>query len=199
MAKLFKNNQPNIDKNSTEFAVQQYSFTRRNILTLIIFSLVNVALFIAGSDTYFLFSATIPYFGALDVAFSFGYVYGAAVCLISLLLFFLCWLFSKKNPKWMLTATVLFSFDCLVLIYYIYMYSLLGVDISTWILDIIFHVLILLSLINSLKYSKKYQEAIDENGNVIIEENNAEISQNENNDVISENTENTEVAENTEQ
>lgn len=188
MAKLFNNTNQNVDKDSIAYAVQQYLSARSTLLAVIVFSLINFILLLTGSESYFLFSAVIPYYFALEMMIYFGMVAGIVVSVGIILAYFLCWLFSKKSKGWLIGATVLFGIDCLMLLYYI---SLSG-EILPWALDILFHVLVFVSLINGLRYSKKYEEALNENGNVQIEDNSAEILETENNEVISENTENTE-------
>ena len=183
MGKFFKNNVNTVDKNSTEYAVQQYLYSRNNILWVLILSAINIACLFIGLDYYFLFSSTIAYFATIDLIILFGFSVGIAFCIGVLALYLLCWLKAKTNTKWMITATVIFALDCFTLIFYI----LMSGTIIPWLLDIVFHVFIMLSLINGVRRIKKYNEYI--NGEIVSEKNNDEIS--DNTDII-ENTENIE-------
>lgn len=177
MGKFLNKNNITIDKNSIEYAVQQYLYARNNMLWVLILSAINVASLFFGFNFYFLFSSTIAYFATIDVIILSGFNLGIVFCIGVLALYLLCWLNAKNNTKWMITSTVIFALDCFTLLFYI----LMSGTIIPWILDFVFHVIIMLSLINGLRHSAKYKQFI-----------NGEISNNENNAEISDNTENTE-------
>ena len=59
-------NKQKIDKNSPGYIVSQYRAARVNLLLALAFTLVNIILLFAGTDSYFLFSATIPYVLAIN-------------------------------------------------------------------------------------------------------------------------------------
>ena len=94
---------------------QKYNGARSNLLLMLILTTVNTVLFLSGSGTMFLFSATVPYLMAI-----FGMAYAdmpvimlifLAIAAVSLVLYLLCWIFSKKHFGWMIGALVLFVLD----------------------------------------------------------------------------------------
>ena len=138
----------------------RYSAARANLLLVVAFTLVNTVLTLVGSDLYFLFSATIPYYLVLqgmflcgkmpaeiyeDMMFEFFdpslLVILSVIAAVILLLYFLAWLFSGKHRVgWMIFALVLFVLDTasLLLIY--------GLS-PNMILDILFHAWVLYYLV----------------------------------------------------
>ena len=144
-----------------------YNMARYNLLLVVIFSLINVVLCLVGQDTYFLFSAIIPYFiastGALwgglypteyytelnmtEADFlSVGFVVACAVAAIVIIaLYFVCWLLSKKHVAFMIIALGLFALDTVL------MPILFSISLD-WILDYVFHAWVLVSLIIGIVY-----------------------------------------------
>ena len=111
------NNQP--IKNNREAVQKQYAMARANLLLMIVLTLANVVLFVVGTDTMLLFSATVPYysviFGLIDQT---GVLLlpGIVIAVLSLGAYFLCWLLSKKNHGWMILALALFIIDTVCLV-----------------------------------------------------------------------------------
>ena len=58
---LFGNNQPAVQQSPRDMLEQKYNGSRANLLLVIVFTAINMILMVAGSDTYFLFSAFVPY------------------------------------------------------------------------------------------------------------------------------------------
>ena len=94
---------------------QKYNGARSNLLMMLILTTLNIVLFISGSGTMFLFSATVPYLLAI-----WGTMFWEAEPLVAiffviaaviLVLYLLCWVFSKKHFGWMIGALVLFVLD----------------------------------------------------------------------------------------
>lgn len=136
-----------------ETAEQKYKSARSNLLLMLAFTLVNIVLAFVKSDTMFLFSATVPYMTAVAGAYSEDSIFlGIWVCItvIIMVLYFLCWLLSKRHYGWMVGALVLFVIDTLVMagVY------LTAQDFSG-ILDVVFHVWILYYLIIGVKNGRK--------------------------------------------
>lgn len=127
-------------------------------MAMLVLTVANIVLFLVGSDAMILFSASVPYFSTI-----FGTVFieglpliGVAlfgIALIVLLAYLLCWIFSKKNPVWMMVALGLFVLDTIMLAV---VYILAG-D-ATGVLDALFHVWILVYLVigavNGMKLKK---------------------------------------------
>lgn len=136
-----------------EMAKQTYKGARNNLLLMLVFTLVNIVLAFVKSETMFLFSATVPYMTAVAGAYSEDTIFlGIWVCItvIIMVLYFLCWLLSKRHYGWMVGALVLFVIDTLVMasVY-------LNAQEISGIMDIVFHVWILYYLIMGVKNGRK--------------------------------------------
>ncbi len=122
------NNNVNINNAQTprSLATQRYTTARHNLILMIGFTVINIALLIFNSNTMFLFSATVPYMSAVyaqqfiampAVAAVKGVL--SAVCIgvvvVSLAAYLLCWFMSKKHYGWMIAALVMFSIDTLAM------------------------------------------------------------------------------------
>ncbi len=135
--------------------------SRNNLLLVIAFTIINLILLVIESDTYFLFSAYIPY-ALVDTGMFLCEMYPAefyseeflslefldpgffaifmGVALVIVLLYFLSWLFSKKHKVgWLIFALVFFVIDTVALL------ALWGVQMDN-IIDIVFHIWVILSL-----------------------------------------------------
>ena len=127
----------------------KYETARKNLLLMLALTVINVILLVVGSSSMLLFSATVPYYAAV---FSTVFVYPySAVCIGvtagSIILYLLCWIFSKKHYGWMITALVLFVLDTLALIgIYVIFQDFSGI------LDVIIHIWVLYYLIIGVKY-----------------------------------------------
>lgn len=159
MANLFGKEKPQ-QLSQRQLLINKYMNARHNILLVVIFTLINIVLLVAQSNTYFLFSATIPYYladlgmllcgkypaeyyvGMGDVAFldnSFLVVVLVIAAMI-LLLYLFSWIFSKKpRVGWMIFALVFFVLDTLVML------LLMGIS-ADMIIDIVFHLWVIVSL-----------------------------------------------------
>ncbi len=153
--------------NSNQIKRNQYNVARVNVLSVVLFTLINVVLCLLGMDSYFLFSAIVPYFiasiGALwgglyppeyyadlemtEADFlSTGFVVACAVVAIVIIaLYFVCWLLSKKHVAFMIAALALFAIDTIL------MPVLFGISLD-WILDYVFHAWVLVSLVIGIVY-----------------------------------------------
>lgn len=145
-------------KGSPEYMLQQYNSARSSILTAIILTVVNVLLTVFDAGYYLLFSIAVPYYG---VAFGMGmdYALGSGnhtltaviIGLVITAVYFLLWLMSKKRRGVMLVVLVLFILDTVALV-------LIGVTmtgITAILLDLVFHVLILVYLIQAARFGGK--------------------------------------------
>ncbi len=135
---------------------QQYATARSNLLLMLLFTVINIVLLVAQTDTMFLFSATVPYFTmALGIYGENTIFLGICICVtvITLVLYALCWLLSKKHRGWMIAALVLFILDTVALaaLY-------LSVDDFTGILDALIHIWVLYYLILGVVSGKKLSD-----------------------------------------
>lgn len=132
-----------------------YIQARGNLLMMLCFTAVNLLLLFFNAGVIFLFSATMPYlsllFGILDETGALA-IPGGVFAVVLVAVYFLCWLFSKENPRWMLAALVLFIMDTVCL----GVYCVLAKDF-TGILDVVFHALVLYYLVSGLRAAKKLE------------------------------------------
>ena len=131
--------------------------------------MINVVLLVTNSDTYFLFSAYVPYLIAdlgmlfcgmypseyYDVIFADMEILGKdvfavilGIVAVILVLYLLCWIFSKKRAGWMTVALVFFCIDTGVML------LLNGIDLDM-IVDILFHGWVIFSLAGGISAHKK--------------------------------------------
>ncbi len=160
-------------------AMQKYASARGNLLLMIAFTVINILLLLFNSDTMFLFSATVPYFSAAFGKYSeipALFTVGLVIAFITLTLYLLCWIFSKKHYGWIITALVLFIIDsvCMVGLY------ILSEDFSG-VIDLAIHIWVLYYLIIGVKYGKLLKTLPeDEEEDIPFAEDNAEFDNNEN-------------------
>ena len=141
----------------------RFGSARHNLLLIVIFTTINLFLLVVNSSTYFLFSAFIPY-AIVDIGMALCGKYPAdyygdlsefefldtsvlvvlliiAVVLVSMYL--LSWLMTKKGRVgWMIFSLVFFSLDTLLML-------LGGIDVSM-IMDIVFHIWVIVSLTSGI-------------------------------------------------
>ena len=152
---------------SNQIQRNYYNSARYNLFLVVIFTTINVALCLLGQDSYFLFSAIVPYFiasiGALwgglypseyyaDLEMTeadflpMGFVVAcAAVAIIIIAMYLVCGLLAKKHVAFMIAALALFAIDTVM------MPILFGISLD-WILDYVFHGWVLVSLIIGIVY-----------------------------------------------
>lgn len=166
----------------------RYRSARMDLLLVIIFTVVNILMFNFGSGTVMLFSASVPYYAVVfgtvlendpEILLTGAYNIGVVIAIVSVLLYLLCWVFSKKKYVWMIVSAVLFSIDTLALIgLYIMMGEISGV------LDILMHALVLYYLIAGAVVGKQLKkldpEAIKAQLEEMARQQNADISPVEN-------------------
>lgn len=139
----------------------KYQNARHNILLVVVFTVINIILLVTNSSSYFLFSASIPYF-LVDLGMLLGGKYPEeyylqelgmlqpqnngifaamlAVAGVILVLYLLSWIFSKKpRVGWMIFALVFFVLDT------VGMLVLTGIS-SDMIIDVVFHGWVIVSL-----------------------------------------------------
>ncbi len=150
---------PTVDKNSREYLTRKVNTARHTLLLVIICTVVNLAMILADTGTYFLFAASIPYeltfFGAVITYQETGAILGpmtyTALVISAIILAFygLCWYMAKKKPLWYTIAFVLFALDTVLMIVLNLGY------ITEYILDIVFHGLVLFELYQAISANKK--------------------------------------------
>lgn len=153
MSKLFRA-KPNQQFSERQLLENKYITARANLLIVLIFTAINIVLLITKSNTYFLFSASIPYMLVDTGMFLCGmypkelytgefanmeflpkpvFTVMLIIAIFVLALYFVAWLLSKKRKVgFLIFALVLFSIDTVGMFLYF------GISFSM-ILDILFH------------------------------------------------------------
>jgi len=134
---------------------EKYNNARVNLLIMIIATVINVVLLFTSADTMFLFSATIPYYAAIvGMAFETraALTIGLGICAIIILIYFLCWILSKKAYGWLVGALVLFAVDTAALAY-----LYISAEDASGIIDVVFHAWVLYYLIVGVANGKKLE------------------------------------------
>lgn len=190
--------QPNISE--VELLTKRYNNYRRNLLWLVCFTVVNIGLVLLNADIYMLFSVSVPYYSvflALLFAdklpveyytdFETGDVYyfeipgaeilvaiGITVAVITLALYILMWVLSKKSYIPLIVAAVMFAFDTLGLVFVALLFGA-----SSFVTDLIFHVgiLVLLGVAVYVGIKKKKAERAERERALEIHEPEKEIAE----------------------
>ncbi len=151
----------------------KYNNSRHNLLLVVVFTVINIVLLITKSESYFLFSAYIPYalvtlgmllcgmfpeeyygedFAGMEFLGSSVFTVFLVIAIIFTALYLVSWIFSKKNKVgWLIFALVIFSIDTLG------MFALMEFATES-IIDIVFHAWVIISLaigINACRKLKK--------------------------------------------
>ncbi len=136
-----------------QIAQQKYDSARSNLLLMLILTVVNIILLFTGSSSMMLFSATVPYFAVSIGIFMEDAAVLTVCCIIAavtIILYLLSWIFSKKQYAWILFALILFVIDTVAMI---------GMYISaqdfSGILDILIHAWVLYYLVLGVINGKK--------------------------------------------
>ena len=163
MSNLFANQNPGVSQR--KLYESKYNSARMNLLLVLAFTAVNIILLLTGSYTYFLFSASIPYFlvdmgmllcGKYPPEVYVGELAGmeflpvavlvilTIIAVLILAAYVLCWVFSKKKVGWLMAALVLFVIDTLG------MFILYGISFDS-IIDILFHAWVIWYLVSGIR------------------------------------------------
>lgn len=163
----------------------KYKNARGNLLVVLAFTAINILLLVTQSNTYFLFSAYIPYalvslgmilcgmfpaeyygeeFAGLEFFSSSLFFVFLAVAIVIMALYLISWIFSKKKKVgWMIFALVLFSVDTAGML------IIEGIALDS-IFDIAFHVWVIISLVQGIKAYSKLKNMPEEQEIILAEE-----------------------------
>lgn len=141
------------NKQSAVYQQNQINRARSNLLVVVVFTVLNVVLLLIGSNRYFLFSATIPYYLTF-----FGYMFdyytvgtytltGLTMAVLPVAAMALCWFMSKKDSRWLKGAVAVFGLDTAAMVALL----IWSGDASGVIIDIVFHGWVLYSLVCGVK------------------------------------------------
>ncbi|MBQ9131721.1 MAG: hypothetical protein IJX62_04550 [Clostridia bacterium] len=144
---------------------QKYNSARLNLLLVVLFSAINLLLLVTKSNTYFLFSASVPYLltdlgmflcGMYPADYYTGDLAGfqtlpsvvfyvmLAIAVIILLLYLVSYLLSKKSVGWLSFSLVFFCLDTVGM----FLYFGIALDM---IIDIVFHVWVIVILVQGIR------------------------------------------------
>ena len=161
---MARNNTP-VDKNSREYLLRQVANGRYSLLLIVILTVVNLIMTILDTNTYFLFSASVPYYlvfvgmgiengfvdGAWNVKGTLTYT-GLVIALVIVAVYLLCWLLSKKRAGWLTVALVLFIVDTVALV--VITFALYDSPMGK-LVDFLLHIWTIVELIQAVRGSKK--------------------------------------------
>ena len=152
---------------------KRYVSARSNLIFIVALTLINIVILATGGDSYFLFSASIPYIitvttmllcGMLPPEFYEGldmvefldpsvFYVGLVISAIIIVFYFLCWIFSGKNRGgWLVAALMAFILDTVFMFFYY------GLDTSM-IVDFALHIYVIVSFISGISANKKLKKA----------------------------------------
>lgn len=141
---------------------------RRSLLLVMVFTVINLGMILLDTDQYFLVSISVPYYltmmgkgldngfvdGAWDITGTYT-VTGLVLSIGVLLVFFLCWLVSRKHTGALAAALVLFAADSVALGYFTFaLYDNPSVNF----IDFLFHIMILAEFIYALRADRKRKQ-----------------------------------------
>lgn len=161
MGQLLKENNTNQTQSPRQVLESKFASARHNILLVVVFTAINIFLLVTNSNTYFLFSAYIPYilvdfgmllcgmypsefytgeFGGMEFLDKSFFAITLGVAVVILILYLLSWILSKKDRVgWMIFALVFFSIDTVLML------LLNGIAVES-IIDVVFHGWVIFSL-----------------------------------------------------
>ena len=157
---MARNNTP-VDKNSREYLLRQVANGRYSLLLIVILTVVNLIMTILDTNTYFLFSASVPYYLVfVGMGIENGFVDGAwnvkgtltYTGLVIVAVYLLCWLLSKKRAGWLTAALVLFIVDTVALV--VITFALYDSPMGK-LVDFLLHIWAIVELIQAVRGSKK--------------------------------------------
>ncbi len=154
-------NNKGIDKNSREYLLRKVAGARHSLLLVLIFTVINLVILLADGNSYFLFSASVPYyltaFGMvmdMEMGASGVGVFTTTALVISaviLIVYLVCWLLTKKRPAWYVVSAVLFALDTVVLVLVALGFEMLADSI----MDLVFHAWVIVELFQAVSANKK--------------------------------------------
>ncbi|MBP3451257.1 MAG: hypothetical protein J6J73_00525 [Agathobacter sp.] len=154
----------------------KFNNARANLLAAVAFTVINIVLLFVDASSYFLFSIFVPYFitlmamlvtGKLPAEFyaedwaGYEFLDGSVfwivlvIAIVIIGLYLLSWFLSKKNKVgWLVFALVIFCIDTLLMLF------LQGISES--IMDIVFHVWVIVSLTSGIIAYNKLKKLPEE-------------------------------------
>lgn len=172
MSKLFqKNGTLNIPEHQK--LENRYKGSINNLLVIVLFSVVNIVLLVTNANSYFLFSAFIPYFladygmyycgmypedyyydiGEMEFLDKSYFVYALVIAAVILLVYLLCWFMAKKKKiGWVIAALIFFALDTAAMLFF------MGINMDMF-MDILIHIWVFGYMINAIVVYRKMKKA----------------------------------------
>ena len=139
----------------------KYNRSIHNLLLVVVFSAINIVMLATDAGSYWLFSAIIPYYVVdygmfwtgmypaefyaetpeIELMDSSFFVFTIVIAVVMILAYLVCWLIARKKKVGALIFALVFFFVDTVGMFYLYGFS------SDLIMDIVFHVWVIVSLI----------------------------------------------------
>lgn len=186
---IFGNNNNTTQASPRDVLQGKYNSARHNLIIAVAFTLINIVLLFVDGNSYFLFSLFTPYllvFLGMDLTGRLPQLYTEAeyamikflpdtvfyvtlaIAAVIIALFVLFWALSKKNKVgWIIAALVMVCLDTALMLYM--------QEIENIIMDIVFHIWVIISLAggisayNKLKALPPEEEILDTTGEVVAE------------------------------
>lgn len=171
MSKLFQKNETlNIPEHQK--LENRYKGSINNLLVIVLFSVVNIVLLVTNANSYFLFSAFIPYFladygmyycgmypedyyydvGEMEFLDKSYFVYALVIAAVILLVYLLCWFMAKKKKiGWVIAALIFFALDTAAMLFF------MGINMDMF-MDILIHIWVFGYLINAIVVYRKMKK-----------------------------------------
>lgn len=172
MSKLFQKNETlNIPEHQK--LENRYKGSINNLLVIVLFSVVNIVLLVTNANSYFLFSAFIPYFladygmyycgmypedyyydvGEMEFLDKSYFVYALVIAAVILFVYLLCWFMAKKKKiGWVIAALIFFALDTAAMLFF------MGINMDMF-MDILIHIWVFGYLINAIVVYRKMKKA----------------------------------------
>lgn len=161
---LFGKQQNNLSEK--ELLMQKVNTARYNMLLVALFTLINAIMYIAGADSYFLFSASLPYHLTI-IGVEFSAQTGSAIytvltvgfLVVAVGAYVLCFFMGKKHVGWLIAALAMFAVDTVYFLA-VYMPICIAADlgVASIIIDLVFHgyalYYFIMAVVNSFKLKK---------------------------------------------
>ena len=145
----------NTEKHSEfEKLIKKFNSSRGNLLLVVALSTLNIILYLAGTDFFFLFSATFPMltvvWGEIFAASFDSNVFlfiGIALAFLSVSFYVVCYLLTNKYRGWIVAALIALSLDSMLLLWLLTSFEF---DIST-IIEIAIRVWVMYYLVSGTR------------------------------------------------
>ena len=163
-----KNHYPTAGKVPASVFFKYFVDAIPSLLLIVILTVVNLIMTILDTNTYFLFSASVPYYlvfvgmgiengfvdGAWNVKGTLTYT-GLVIALVIVAVYLLCWLLSKERAGWLTAALVLFIVDTVALV--VITFALYDSPMGK-LVDFLLHIWAIVELVLAVRGSRKLKE-----------------------------------------